>query len=196
MKSTSDPKVRERSLALRILKYDVEDDRFLRLFGELSRQIRESGDLCNRDENFVDDETNYIEELLGLSFVLLQAKIRRVTEAAKAPPLSLPNARALGGSYKNTGKSLAALVWAVGNYYKHCDEWSSAVWNDLPPDNKLKQSRATRRTAEQTGIERSSTGNMRTAYDFFAVDWGSDCSVLAQKIQDWADSVYAKCAAP
>jgi len=158
--------------------------------------------LCDtaHGEGFAEDEVNYIEELLGLSFVLLQAKIRRVSEAAKASPLALSDACSLGGPFKNTGKSLAELIWAVGNYYKHCDEWDREVWEDKKAGeqerNTLRQSRNTRRIIEKVGIQRSSTGNMRTAYDFFEIDWASDCTPLADKVQQWANGVYEKCANP
>jgi hypothetical protein len=35
---------------------------------------------------------------------------------------------------------------------------------------------------------------MRTAYDFFGIDWASDCTPLADKVQEWAKAVYDKCA--
>jgi hypothetical protein len=80
---------RARNLALRILGYDVGDDRFLRIFGETSKLIRASARSCvtAHDDLFAEDELHYIEEFLGLSFVLLQAKICRVEEAAQACPL-------------------------------------------------------------------------------------------------------------
>jgi hypothetical protein len=93
------------------------------------------------------------------------------------------------------------LIWAVGNYYKHCDEWDGEVWEDNKAgeheSNALRQSRNTRRIIEKVGIQRSSTaGNMRTAYDFFEIDWASDCTPLADKVQEWANAVYQKCANP
>jgi len=191
-----------------ILRHNVDDERFLQIFADFARLIRTSVKLCERDDDFPEDEVNYIEELLGLSFVLLQAKIRRVGKAAagvskaaaKASPLAPSNVRALGGPYKDTGKSLAELIWAVGNYYKHCDEWNREVWEDKKADEQkndsLKQSRNTRRIIEEVGIKRRSTGNMRTAYDFFEIDWASDCTPLAAKVQEWANAVYEKCANP
>ena len=89
------------------------------------------------------------------------------------------------------------LIWAVGNYYKHCDEWDREVWEDNTGEhesNALRQSRNTRRIVEKVGIEHLSTANMRTAYDFFEIDWASDCTPLADKVQEWANAVYEKCA--
>jgi hypothetical protein len=117
---------RARNLALRILGYDVDDDRFQRIFGETSKFFRASATLLDRAHDdvfvFAEDELHYVDELLGLSFVLLQAKIRRVEEAAKANPLGFLDARAFGSTYKDTNESLVSLIWAVANYYKHHDE--------------------------------------------------------------------------
>jgi hypothetical protein len=192
---------RARNLTLRILKYDVDDDRFLRIFGEIAELIRASAKLCDTaHQDFEEDEVNYIEELLGLSFVLLQAKIRRVSEAAKASPLALSDARAIGDPYKSTGKSLVELIRAVSNYYKHRDEWDAELWENKKAGederNQLRQSRNTRRIVKKAGIERSSNGNMRTAYEFFEIDWASDCTPLADKVQKWANAVYEKCTNP
>ena len=156
------------AIALRILKYDVDDDRFLRVFGEVSRIIRASATLCKQaNDEFAEDEVDYIEELLGFSFVVLQAKVRRIAEAAKAAPLRLPNARKLDNDYRGTGKTLVELVWAIGNYYKHCDELDSEAWEDKKAgeqkSDQLKRSRNTRRIVEKVGIVRFSTGNMRRA---------------------------------
>jgi hypothetical protein len=201
MQYVRDPN-RARNLALRILKYDVDDDRFLQIFAEIAKLIRASAMLCDtaHDEGFVEEEVNYIEELLGLTFVLLQAKIRRVSESAKGSPLALSDARALGGPYKDIGKGLVELIWEVANYYKHRDEWDREVWEDNKvgehESNALRQSRNTRRIIEKVRIERSSSGNMRTAYNFFEIDWALDCTPLADKVQEWANAVYEKCVNP
>jgi hypothetical protein len=191
-----------RSLGLVILGNDVDDDRFLRIFAELAKLISTSATFCDdsRDNSFAETEVDYIEELLGLSFVLLQVKILRVSEAAEGFPLGLANARALGDHYKDTGRSLVELIWAVANYYKHRDEWDADVWEDKKKGEQeskaLRRSRHTRRAVEKIGIERSSTGNMRTAYNFFEIDWASDCTPLADKVQKWATAVYQKCNNP
>jgi hypothetical protein len=190
------------------LQYDVDDDRFLRIFSETSKIIRASAKVCDaaHDEGFAEEEVNYIEELLGLSFVLLQAKISRVGDAATKWPLAFTNVRALGGLYKNTGENLVSLIWAIGNYYKHNDTWGSEEWSDDELDPKsfskrvrgdIERARKTCRIVEKVGIVRGlSAGNMRTAYEFFGVDWASDCTPLADKVQEWAKAVYEKCANP
>lgn len=188
-----------RDVALRLLKHDVDDDLLLRAFAEVARIVRASATLCEQaGDDFAEGEVFYVEELLGLSFVVLQAKIRRVSESAQVAPLRLSNACKLGADYKGTGKTLIELVWSIGNYYKHCDEWDSKVWEGKKAgeqeSRQLRLSRNTRRIVEKVGIKRSSTGNMRTAYDFFEIDWASDCAPLAERVQDWANAVYQNCA--
>jgi hypothetical protein len=198
---------RARNLAIRILGHAVDDDGFLRIFGETSTLIRASATLCENENNdlFAEDELHYVEELLGLSFVLLQAKIRRVDQAAKAQPLGYSDARAFGSPYKDTNRSLVSLIWAVANYYKHQNEWGAEEWSDETLDpktfshtvrNQIERARQTRKIVQKVGICRSSSGNMRTAYEYFGIDWASDCTPLADKMQDWAKSVYHKCANP
>jgi hypothetical protein len=171
------------------LRSYVDDDLFIEIFADISNLIRKSVRLIDKvEDDFVPEgEIMYIEELLGLSIVLLQTKILRVCKAAKASPLALSNARAVGGPYKGTGRSLAELIWALGNYYKHRNEWDRAVWKDKKAgeteSSALRQSGNTRRIIEKVGIERF--GNMRTAYDFFEIDWSSDCTPLAAKVQEW-----------
>jgi hypothetical protein len=143
---------------------------------------------------------NYVEELLGVSFVLLQAKIRRVVNAAERFSLTRGDIFNIGGdNYKGTKKSIIRLIWEVANYYTHHNDWSRKVWEDKKPGKEkikaLEQSRKTRRIIEKVGIERSSAG-MRTAYKFFEIEWASDCTPLANKVQKWANAVYEKCANP
>ena len=95
---------------------------------------------------------------------------------------------------------MSLLVWEVANYYKHCDDWSSEVWDEdqKPEGAKLSNSERTCRIVKKVGICRSlsSIGNMRAAYDFFEIDWASDCAPLADQVQEWAKAVYDKCATP
>jgi hypothetical protein len=76
------PSYRDRVLG--ILEFHVDDDRFLQVFGEISKVIRASAQRYeNADDGTIEAEGEYIDELLGIPFVLLQAKIRRVRQWAK-----------------------------------------------------------------------------------------------------------------
>jgi hypothetical protein len=205
-----------RNIRLRLLKHDVDDDRFLQIFSNLASLIRRSERACEKAQNASDPdyaevvaefEADYLEEIIGASFVVLQTKIRRVQAAASELAAFMRSQYSIGvsgldrtsvmrlrGPYRNSGSSLIALIWAVGNYYKHRDEWSAMVWKEPAPGEKepgsLHQSRATRRMVQKAGIVRSSTGNMRAAYEFFGIDPYSNCERLADEVQAWAKAVY------
>jgi hypothetical protein len=204
--------------ALWQLKYDVEDKRFLRIFGDLARLISRSEKACekaaeqnNRDyQRFVAQaEGDYLEELIGASFIILQTKIRRVTSSALAFHKAMldehqidiqelscrDRIHELGGRYKRKRASLTQLIWDIGNYYKHRDEWPAEVWREKragEKDGPLRQGRQTRRSVQRVGIIYASTGNMLKAYTFFDIDPYSECEQLADKVQEWANEAYKK----
>ena len=181
-----------RNPLLWLLKYEVEDERFLQIIGDFAGLIRRSEKACRDaanqgDRDYADvvaeTESDYLEELVGASFLVLQAKIRRVTRTAERlakfmrehhglamNDLDHQSIFALGGSYRKTGHSRIELIWAVSNYYKHRDEWDAEVWKNppagVPGRDPLRQSRGTRRSVEKLGIVQHSTGNMRRAYEF------------------------------
>jgi hypothetical protein len=169
----------------------------LGIFHEISNIIRASAQRCqNTDAEMVDDELSYTDELLGISFVLLQTKIRRVSELARDFKISPTEINILGhgDNYKCTDESLIRLVWEVANYYKHSDDWSREVWEEKPDGAKLNKSERTCKIVQKVGIDRSFTArNVTTAYEFFGIDWASDCTPLANKVQEWAKAVYDKC---
>jgi hypothetical protein len=198
------------------LKYEVDDDRFLRIFKDIARVIGRSEkayekatEQNNPDyEEFVAEvESDYLEEIIGASFIVLQAKIRRVTSSALIfykemkddhqidiqELSSIDHIRKLGGRYKRKQASLIQLIWDVGNYYKHRDEWPVEVWREKhrgEREGSLKRDRRTRRSVQRVGIVHNSTGNMRTAYEFFGIDPYSKCEQLAGNVQEWAAQVY------
>ncbi|MGA7807072.1 hypothetical protein [Bradyrhizobium sp.] len=154
-----------------------------------------------------DTEADYIEELVGASFLILQAKIRRVAEASERlvafmseqyameiKGLDRQSVFKLGGIYRKTGHSRIALIWAVANYYKHRDEWEAEVWQVPPTQGRdpHRQSRGTRETVEKLGVTQFSTGNMRKAYEFFRIKPYSKCEKLAEKVQDWSEKIYRR----
>ena len=83
------------------------------------------------------------------------------------------------------------MIWDLGNYFKHRDEWPPEVWDDAEPvERRWKDAWRTRKSVARVRIERSSTGNMCTAYEFLGVEPYSRCALLAEKVQEWADRVY------
>ena len=103
-----------RDVVLGILKHHADDDRFLQVFGEISRVIRTSAQRYeNADDATIEAEGEYIDELLGMSFVLLQGKIRRVRQWAKDDAIS-PTDVGIDdlscANYKATNTSFIGLV--------------------------------------------------------------------------------------
>jgi hypothetical protein len=207
-----------RNPKLWLLKYEIEDERFQQIVGDFASLIHRSERACEKaakqgNPDYADavaeTESDYLEELVGASFLVLQAKIRRVAKAAerlvtfmneqhglKMNGLDHQSVFALGGNYRKTGHSRIQLIWAVGNYYKHCDEWDAEVWKDRSTGahgrDPHRQSRGTRQTVEKVGIVQFSTGNMRRAYEFFGIEPYSKCEKLAEKVQAWAKKVYQR----
>jgi hypothetical protein len=205
-----------RNPLLWLLKYEVEDERFLQIIGDFAGLIRRSEKACSDAakhgnpeyaEAVAETEADYLEELVGASFLVLQTKIRRVTTAAERlvkfmreqhgltmNGLDHQSIFALGGNYRKTGNSRIELMWAVGNYFKHRDEWDAEVWKNPPTGTQgrdpRRQSRGTRRTVEKIGIVQHSTGNLRRAYEFFRIKPYSKCERLAEEVQAWAKNVY------
>jgi hypothetical protein len=187
-------------LRLRLLKYEVDDTKLSDLLDDLTCSIRRSEIACEKaDETnpeiadaISENETAYIEELIGISLVALQTKICRFRETAKDFSINPMN---IGDEFSGTGRTLIGPIWHIANYYKHRDEWSDEVWDDTTTTERgIEQARRTRRIVQQVGIEKSSTGNLRTAFEFFGVYPYSNCGQLAKKVQEWAEAVYAECA--
>lgn len=198
------------------LRYEAQDERFLRIFGDIAKLIRKSEKACEEvseqddpryQDVIIDAECEYVEELIGASFIVLQTKIRRVTTSALElrktmlrghkidldKLLDAERIHNLCGHYKGTQASLVQLVWDVGNYYKHRDEWPIEVWEKETlgeKNNFVKRGRQTRRSVERVGVVFASTGNLRTAYKFLGVDPLSKCELLAESVQHWADQVH------
>jgi hypothetical protein len=201
-------------ISIRLLRYAVEDDTVTRLMDDLARSIRRSEEICdeankNGDQddatNICDEEVDYIEDLLGVSFVVLQMKIRRVFLRAVSlnkdleafglnTVPSFENQRAvlaLGDKYGDTGATLVELAWDIGNYFKHRDEWLPEVWDDELNGETNSIARRTRKSVERVGIVWNSTaGNMRTACECLGVIPYSSCAKLAEAVQHWADHVH------
>lgn len=207
-----------RNPALWRLKYEVDDTRFLQIFADFASLIRRSEKARERAAKqgnadyaeFVgESEAEYLEEIIGASFLILQAKIRRVTVAVQRlrefardqhkielGGLGRTRVMSLDGPFKKNAPSQINLIWAIANYFKHRDEWQHDAWKDKKPkeqeDHALRQARETRRVVENAGIVEFSTGNMRTAYEYFGIDPYSKCELLARDVQDWSERVYGE----
>ena len=200
-----------------LLKYAAEDERFLRILVLLASQIRriekefdEARDGGNEEylDHLTDEECAYLEEVLGVAFLILQGKIRRVEANAKRLrnamqeqyAIDIPlfknssELRSIGMSRKTKNATFIQRVWDLGNYYKHTDEWPHEVWEGPKRSGKsgLKLERATRRRVQRLGLEQFSTGNLRTGFEAITSRGASYSEVdrIGKKVQDWANAVY------
>jgi hypothetical protein len=46
---------------------------------------------------------------------------------------------------------------------------------------------------QKIGIVQSSTGNLRTAFEFFGITPYSNCRLLAEEVQTWSKGVFEEC---
>ncbi|HEY2484799.1 MAG TPA: hypothetical protein VGI36_06600, partial [Candidatus Binataceae bacterium] len=191
------------STHLLLLDYEVRDDTVARVINDIAGLIRKSEEFFEKEvirygdeaADIYADEGDYVEGLIGASFVLLQAKIRRVVSWAIAMREALTRfgldltefdgqakVLRLGGDYKDTGYSLVELVWHLGNFYKHRDQWSKETWDK--PDNRTEK---TIRAIAKVGIGQHE--KLRDAMIFFGLDASSRCGDLAEQVQNWAACV-------
>jgi hypothetical protein len=183
-----------RNLGLRLLASEVQDDRYIRILDEMARLIRASERACDvaqaaNNEALIEIEADYLEELIGLTFVVLQNKIGRVMSAASAEQYTAKR------ESQDVRSDRIKLFWDVANYYKHRDEWGPTVWlEECMPIRKykaLKPQIETRRRVDRLGVVMASTGNLRQVYESLGVHIFSDCKKLAVEVQQWADQVLS-----
>lgn len=161
-----------------------------------------------------DDECDQIEELLGLAFVASQSFITAVrTRWTKIEPIGSQqyNVRfrfAFGrsgfGLFKEAPLlssdlecSVIEAINAVANYWKHSDEWPTALvlngeWRKPTWDLNSMQNNA-RRTAEivsALGMSPGSTGNLRQAASSLGVSNYSDLVAVRKPLFEWAEHLY------
>jgi hypothetical protein len=200
------------------LRMECGDDRSARILEDFGRLIAVSERMCedaeahpenDAAEYVIDAETEYVEELIGSVFLVLQTRLRRVTEGAKAVDAALVAAghgripefaddgriKSIQGPFGMTGKSLVALIWAIANYHKHRDEWTAAVWRERSStdehDGWTDGGRKTRKIVQLAGVERTGSGNLRRCLEFLGVHPYSGCAELGGLVQAWALDVEA-----
>jgi hypothetical protein len=185
---------------LRILEFDVEDDNIRSVLNSLISLIRLSEDKCDKAtlsarpggvhddyaEHVYEQEGANIEELIGAVLLMLQARIRRVKRSSKKAgikdDLVLKDS---ANKHESHAFSLVEIVWDLANYYKHRDDWNSAVWDDEEKANKF--SVKTRKSVKRVGVVRGGTANLRTALESLSTsDYSQSAQSLNEGIQSWA----------
>ena len=185
-----------RNIRFRILEYAVEDERFVSLFDQIAQVIKAAEQACEKavasgNEDYIeavcDDEAENIEEAIGVTFLILQTKIRRVVDAAADLFPKQQDPKDILGTHDNKPHSLIKLIWELANYYKHRDEWSASVWHA-----EKGKGVSTRKVVETVGVMTASTGNLRTALENLGISRYSECTQLATHVQRWAEKILEK----
>jgi len=149
----------------------------------------------------VDGETDVVENLLGVSFVVCQTYISAVV--SRVHTLHCLYKRQHGGaeltttstkkwnimgfrspSVKGSTFTEVQVIDAFANYFKHREEWIGE-WANLP-----KQSADTARIIQAVGASRGSTGNLRTGAEALGNESYADVVLFAEVLRRWLRSVH------
>jgi len=200
-----------RHISLRLLRFAVEDTTYRSVLEALAEGIRAAGarvdDAADSDnsewrEIVNDEECELAENLLGAAFVVCQTQITAVTSRAQKAREAI--LRHEGGRFlafgvgkkciRDLGEPLPPpanatkvdMLWALANYFKHREEWPDD-WTEASPETAITVS-----VIQQAGLTRESTGNLRTAAEYFGNpnDY-TQLSIFADIIDAWAKQVVS-----
>ena len=175
---------------LRILDYAVTADTYETVLNALGGGIRKSVgriDSDPDDDGVVDYETDIIENMLGAAFVVCQAQVNAVLEAALKVPQQTRKKheiRKLGPSF-DTSYSKVEILWALANYFKHRDEWGTK-WSNAGSREKL-----TVDAIKAAGLSADSPGgNLRTGAEALGnASPYSDVEIFYRVVREWSEKV-------
>jgi hypothetical protein len=176
-------------IRLRLLDLAIGADtheRVLDTIGVGIRKANERADKASDEDGIVDDECEFVENLLGAAYVVCQAQITAVVQAAlKVPDHGLGQAhdvRALGPRF-NADHSQIEVLWALANYFKHRDEWPTD-WKNM---NGLSKRTAT--VIEAAGLCCGSSGNLRTGAEALGNSDYNNVTAFYGAISQWSTAV-------
>jgi hypothetical protein len=151
----------------------------------------------------VDEECDFIEDILGAAFVVCQTRITAITSMAlrlretaeaKGAPFTAfggrrEDVRALGDAASlsatpGSSFSKVEVLWALANYFKHRDEWRSIDWTKLGSREQV-----TVKVIMAAGLEPSSTGNLRRGARALGNATFEDTDVFVRAVNDWAEKI-------
>ncbi|HEX2996536.1 MAG TPA: hypothetical protein VHP14_17045 [Anaerolineales bacterium] len=213
--------------SLRLLHLDAMGDGLERIHHALEAEIAhgerrlETAEREGRGETchfLVDDECHEVEELLGIAFVAAQPFINRIKKdfcslnrickedygreldyfASGGKAVDLPK---WGEAAPGRDVSLVEAIYAVGNFWKHSDEWphcgektdehTTQVWDRA---NMTRQQKATFDVVTVLGIRRGSTENLRHGAKAIGIEKYTDLSLMRKALKAWAQDVYTAAA--
>jgi putative component of membrane protein insertase Oxa1/YidC/SpoIIIJ protein YidD len=154
----------------------------------------------NEEQSIYDEATEYIEDLLGISFVACQSYISYVVSdicrlhdacnsLASPVILTTTSGRKIDILRKCSppvkgGYSEVQIIDAFANYYKHKDEWD---WDwDCPPA----RSQLTVDVIRSVGASRGCTGNMRTGAEALGNGEYCDTRAMMKGLESWGQELF------
>ena len=152
-------------------------------------------------EYVMEHEVEIIEHLLGNAYVTCQSAVTAVVQAAlrfrremlkengsfEAFEKQDFELRALGERF-NDDYSKLEVLWQLGNYFKHQDEWSWSTW-----DKPKGLAHHTILALKAAGLSPGSTGNLRTGAETLGMAEYSQTLVLHEIVRAWAEEVWELC---
>ena len=152
-------------------------------------------------EAVIDDETEKIEDLLGVAFIICQIYITKIISAVMSLrkrangrdsiDLTTTNGEKIGimqfgSSQTSTQKySPITMLDAFANYYKHRDEWKGD-WNILTG-----RAAKTVKIIASAGASRGSTGNLRTGATYLKNSNYHSFHVFVDYLSEWQNKLTA-----
>lgn len=147
------------------------------------------------DDLYIAEETQVIENMLGTAYVVCQSEITAVVQAAlkvadDAPTVPIfhgakpaereSSVRSLGPQF-GVGLSKVEVLWHLGNYFKHRDEWDPVTWDG--------GNRFTLDAIKAAGLEPLNSGNLRNGAEALGNTGYADMSAFQQTIRAWSEDV-------
>lgn len=146
-------------------------------------------------------EGEIIGNLLGAAYLVCQSKITAVVQAAFEDQCQTrkenPGFSAFGKDFemRELGEpfdckySKLQVLWELGNYFKHRDEWNS-VWDEMNLDwKKIEKNKHTIPVIKAAGLSPMATGNLLTGAEALGNNEYSNMMAFVKIISDWSEAV-------
>lgn len=173
---------------------DAYEDVLITLGAGIRKSVKRIEHVEN-DDVLVDVETQLIENMLGTAYVVCQSEINAVVQAAlkvadNAPRVTIfqgekpsereSSVRKLGPQF-NRKLSTVEILWHLGNYFKHRDEWNPVTWDG--------GSKWTLEAIKAAGLQPLSSGNLRRGAEALGNEEYADTAVFQEIIRSWSENV-------
>lgn len=192
-----------------LLELAAEDDGYRAVLKALSSGTRDAGRRADvaakwRDtaasEGYILDECAVIEACLGAAYVVYQQRIGAVVVRALAIRSHHTKSGHEWRSFTSDPQSVRAiaadrrrrvskieLIWHLGNYFKHSDEWGTRNWSTLKgPAKKAALG------IKSAGLDGWSSGILQSGAELLGNNGYDRVVVFADIIDEWAGAVLDK----